>query len=101
MPRPQLSWNEVPHGTISGYDWHQRRKDGGCEACREAKRKASREWARNKRATDLQDAGRKAAWQRACSKLAERHPVEFREILLKEMEGVIVLPPEEGEPSEV
>lgn len=96
MPRPRLELDEVPHGTLAGYDWHKR---WGvlevCEACAKAKRDYSRDYARDKRKRQQNEAPRKAAWQKACARLAERYPAEFREILLEEMRGLIELPPED------
>lgn len=84
------------HGTVTGYDWHKRHSDPVCEPCLEAKRDYSRDSARGRRQAEIDDAPRKAAWWRACGRLAERYPQEFRTILEEEMQGVkLNLPPED------
>lgn len=102
MGRARLERSEVAHGTMTGFAWHQRWRDPVCDPCREAKRTHSRETARAQAKAEAEDAPRKAAWFRACSKLAERYSVEFREILAEEMRGVVlVIPDEQGESNEM
>jgi transposase len=67
-----------------------------CQPCKDAKAAHSRASAEKKR----NDEPRRKAWWKACSRLAERHPAEFREILLEELDRVgYVPPPDEGEHS--
>lgn len=94
MPRPR---GTSAHGTITGYTWHKNNGEEPCEPCLLAKRDYSREAARSKKQQERAEAPRREAWQRACARLAERYPAEFREILMEEMRGVIQLPPDDDE----
>jgi len=95
MPRLKLDPGEVKHGTLTGYSWHKHWGEEACEPCKEAKRTHSREAAQAKRKAELEEAPRKAAWDRAYARLAARYPAEFREIVTEEMRGLVTLPPED------
>lgn len=100
MGRPRLSAEEVKHGTMAGHTWHSRWKVPQCAPCLAAKAKHNRDMDKKRRDQERQDEPRRAAWQRACSRLAQRYPAEFREILLEEMKGVAVSAPPEDEQGE-
>jgi hypothetical protein len=64
-----------------------------CQPCKDAKAAHSR--AANEKIRS--DEPRRKAWRKACSRLAERYPAEFREILLEELDRVGYVPPPEDE----
>ena len=101
MGRQTLDLDEVRHGTITGYSWHQKHKEHGppCQECKDAKSKASRDYNERKKREEADAEVRQKAWWRACSRLAERYPAEFRELLAEEMKHV---PPiDQGESDEM
>lgn len=97
MPRPRLEPDQVRHGTLAGWSWHKHWDDKACDACMKAKRDHSREAARLKRRAEMEAAPRLEAWKRACGRLAEKYPEEFRAILAEEMRGLVPPPADEGE----
>lgn len=75
--------NEVRHGTVPAYEWHKRRVEEPCDACRLAKSRADASW---RAAGTVQRRNRlhARARNRALGRLARRHPVEFRALYLEE-----------------
>jgi hypothetical protein len=78
-----VSRDDVRHGTSAGYDVHHRRGESPCDACRLAKKEYDARW---RAASPVARRNRlhARARNRALTRLARRHPAEYRALYLDE-----------------
>lgn len=78
----------IEHGTYNGWASHQRNKipidkEDSC-GCRAAKNEREKAYHHERRALQKKLDERKLVWERAMTRLAERHPTEAKELLKQE-----------------
>lgn len=83
--------DSIEHGTYRGYQQHLRPpKEAACPECRAANTEYHREWRRGQSEEDRKLASRrKAARRRAMEELAQQHPLEYAELLAKELVEIV------------
>lgn len=78
-----MSDESVEHGTYSGWNWHMRRHEPACDACRAANSQYQDEWRKTSKgkrssAIDVRARGR------ALTRLARMHPSDYRDLYAEE-----------------
>jgi hypothetical protein len=75
---------KVRHGTYAGWNWHQRNDVPVCSDCKEAARQYMTKWRQTHPIGAAADRRRLRIRNRALSRLAALHPVQFQALIVEE-----------------